>query len=151
MMGQLMKPKKTEITGKVLLTGENDIKRDDEDCHRKKISKLWISSVDASSKRLVKEGLLRETKGLSCSSNKVEADWFFCCFGGGGGNQSAMTRTHWSEKKTGSSFYSFIFEAKKFTAAIMVRPFFCETSVYKSIDTTQVVRTAATIFYECGS
>ena len=40
MMGQLMKPKKTEITGKVLLTGENDIKRDDEDCHRKKISKL---------------------------------------------------------------------------------------------------------------
>ena len=40
MMGQLMKPKKTEITGKVLFTGKNDIKRDDEDCHRKKISKL---------------------------------------------------------------------------------------------------------------
>ena len=36
-------------------------------------------------------------------------------------------------KKTGSSFYCFIFEVKKITAAILVRPLCYETSVCKSI------------------
>ena len=34
-----------------------------------------------------------------------------------------------TQERAGSSFYCFIFEAKKFTAAILVRPLCCETSV----------------------
>ena len=33
------------------------------------------------------------------------------------------------QERAGSSLYCFIFEAKKFTAAILVRPVCCETSV----------------------
>ena len=54
---------------------------------------------------------------------------------------------HWPKKKTGSSFYCFIFGAKKFTAAILVRPLCCESSVCKSTDKTSMARIAARILY----
>ena len=51
------------------------------------------------------------------------------------------------KRKTASSFFCFIFEAKKFTAAILVRPLCCETPVCKSIDKISMTRIVQRIFW----
>lgn len=51
---------------------------------------------------------------------------------------SNLHAVHWPKKETESSFYCFIFEARRFTAAILVRPLWCDTSVGVNIDKTSI-------------
>ena len=51
---------------------------------------------------------------------------------------SNLHAVHWPKEETESSFYCFIYEARRFTAATLVRPLWYETSVGVSIDKTSI-------------